>query len=376
MKRILSVIMLFLVGLSSSIVYAEDTGKKSVLGGFEMAGYINAGFGWQRFSKDPVTEAAYDTSYAGVLGSIIPDNLPNPGQQYIQAFTEVAELDVIKQLGKRASLRADILFGRPNSGSWVGNLAEVEQAYLTVLLSDKYDVELTIGRYTTQPGLEPVEPYNLETISWSILTRAVLYPYAATGAQVSISPSDFFSIYIAAVNDLMNNGAPMINDVPSFMSSLVFNWGSDPHKSTFILTPYLGPQLESNHHWTFAIDGTLKYWMTDSFQLGIEGNIRRDNADGGVNTNYAAGLLDLRWDMAEDWYGVFKYAYARQFEEGTGVLNLTGAKQQIHELSLGFGHYISETVKLKGEGRFDIIAPDNGAKQTVPGVAIALACMF
>jgi hypothetical protein len=350
-----------------------------VQGHFEAQGFLNAGMGWQRFLNAPVTEWTNDGSFAGVLGSVIPDvvsgTLPSPGQDNFMAFMEVAELDLIATLSDRAALRADLLFGRALSGSWVPG-TDVEQAFLTALLEKDHNVVFTIGRFGTQAGFEPFEPYNNDAIGWSILARANLYPYLVTGAQLSMDLSEHVSLYLAVANGFSNDTTMKISDTPTGIASLSIAWGPEERASSVTITPFFGPESDSNRHFTMGTDLTAFLWPHEKVQLGLQGIFRRDNGNGGPNTNYAAGLIDVQWYPAEAWYLMARYDFAQQFEAGNGVLNLTGAEQQIHEASVGFGYEFVEGMKLKWEGRVDIVRPKGGTAQYVPGTAMALACAF
>jgi hypothetical protein len=370
-------IILFLLSATHQVIAAENYVK----GGFEMTGFFNAGFGWQRFGGGPPTEFDYDGSFAGVLGSVLPEVAtgipPVEGEDIVEAFMEVFELDIIKQITERATLRADILFGRSQSGSWVIVPGiDLEQAYMTLRLSNSPAIDLTIGRIGTQAGFEPFEPYFNDTISWSVLSRAVLYPYIITGVQLGIEFSDHVALVIAAANNLVNDSDITFNDIPSFVTTLKFSWGADDRENYLAISPYLGPEGKNSRPLTYGSDATLVVWPTKSVQLGIEGLYRRDNGDGGPNTDYAGGFFNLHWDITETFFGGLRFSYARQFDDGSGILNLTGAKQSIYESSLFAGYHITDGVMLKFEGRFDVVDPAVGRTQMVPGVAMALAAAF
>ena len=372
-----------IVFFSATVLSAEDSEKAQsfVGGGFEMSGFFSAGFGWQKFAGGPPTEWVNDGSFAGVLGSVVPEVAtgvpPAQGEDVVEAFVEVFELDIAKQFGERANLAAHIWFGRPFSGSWVqAPGVEIEQAYATVKLSESHDVEFTLGRIGTPAGFEPYEPYSNDTISWSILSRANLYPYLVTGAQLSAALTESFWVYVMAANGCTNDTTFKINDLPSWLASFVFYWGPEEKESFFSITPFAGPESDSNRSWTFGMDTTVSAWLTDNFQLGFQGLFRRDDGAGGPNTDYASGLLNLHWDMTDKFFSFLRYAYANQFDDGNGFLNLTGAKQQIHEASIGGGYWIADGMKLKLEARFDAILPSAGENQWVPGVAMSLVSAF
>lgn len=348
---------------------------------FEVAGFLSAGMGWQRFAGATPTEAANDHSFAGVIGSVIPEvatgGMPSEGEDDTEAFMEALELDIIANLSDRARLRTDILFGRATSGSWVAAPGvELEQAYASMTLSERYNIQLTMGRIGTVVGLEPFEPYNNDTISWSIISRANLYPTIVTGAQISANITDNIDVYLIMANGLTNDTDVKINDAPAGVGSFVLTWGPEDRENILVISPYVGPESGSNRHLTFGIDATIMAPISPDISIGGEALYRRDNGAGGPYTEYAAALLNVKWAIADDLYGVIRYSYAQQFDVGNGVLNLTGGKQQIHEASIGGGYQLTDGVKFKVETRLDVIDPSVGGVQWVPGVAMALACAF
>ena len=352
----------------------------SLLDGFEMYGYLSAGAGWQRFSDASVTEWTNDGSFAGVLGSVIPNVqsgvVPEPKQDDAMAFVEMAELGIAKSFGDRASLRTDIWLGRPGSGSWVPFGIEIEQAYATVTLSRKHDIEFWLGRFVTEAGFEEDSPYDNDSISWSILARSNLYPYYATGAQMIFGLWEGGRLYIGTSNSVINDWDLKANDMPGFYATLSVEWGDEEKGSWLTITPFYGPESGSNRHASYGVNSAGGIWVTPELQIGYDAVYHRDNGFGGPNTDYAAGLLNLHLDFTEETYGFARYAYAHQFEDGNGVLNLTGAKQQIHEWSIGGGHLIAEGIKFKFEARADAVMPSGGATQWTPGAAIGMVCAF
>lgn len=382
MRLLAFIALCFAIAAAPSAALAREALRPvgSVIDGFEMSGYISVGAGWQRFSEAPVTEWANDGSFAGVLGSLIPDvqngTLPSPGQDNAMAFVEAAELDIAKSFGERAKLRADIWFGRPASGSWVPFGVEVEQAYATVTLSEKHEIEFVLGRFSTEAGFEEDAPYDNDSISWSILARSNLYPFYATGAQLTMGLWEGATLYVAASNSAINDWDLKTNDMPAFFATLSMEWGDEEKASWLTITPFYGPESDSNRHASFGVNSAAGIWVTPSFQIGYDAVFHRDNGFGGPNTDYAAGLINFHYDFGDRLYGFARYAYAQQFEAGNGVLNLTGAKQQIHEGSLGGGFLVADGMKLKFEGRADAVLPDGGETQWVPGVAMGLVCQF
>ena len=386
MGRHLTAVVLGIALLLVSLpIGAEEASPRSVAGGFEMAGFLSTGAGWQRFNRAATTERAHDGSYAGVVGSVISDIYaivaPSAGQDSFLFFVEAAELDLMKTLGKRAKLRADLLFGRAASGSWTGiNGIYVEQAFLTVLFGATGAWELAIGRFGSPMGFEPFEPHNQDTISWSILGRSWLYAPISTGVSLSGDITDHWWLLFAVSNGLANDDTARINDMPCAYATLRYSWGEGDRESSISFSPLFGPDSDSNRHFTMGANVTAILWPAERLALGLEGDFRRDNANpdyaGAENTSYYGGLINLRYNFTERLYGVFKTAFLRQDAAGNGWNNLTGQEQNIYEFSLGGGFALAEQVKFKVETRIDLITPEGGENQWVPGLAVSMVNAF
>lgn len=76
MKRAIKSVF-FLLAFFFCISPLNAKKKNFVKGNFEMAGFFNAGFGWQKFAGGTPTEFASDGSYAGALGSLLPAQIPS-----------------------------------------------------------------------------------------------------------------------------------------------------------------------------------------------------------------------------------------------------------------------------------------------------------
>lgn len=369
-------ILFFSSPASSSLPKPEG---KSIIGDFTMSAYLSTGVGWQHFSNAPITEWTNDGSFAGVLGSVLPNVAtgvpPLPTEDIFMAFVEMAEIDIVRHFGERTRLRADLFFGRPFSGSWVGLPGiDIEQAFAAVMLSERYGIEFTLGRFITLVGFESTEPYFNDAISWSILSRSNIYPYFATGAQLSFGIADGVTLFAVVSNGVVGDTTARPNDVPAGLATLEVRWGEEDQESWFTLTPFIGPESGSNRHFSFGADAAFGIWATDRLQVGLDAVYHRDNSAGGENTDYAAGLLNLHYDFTERLFGFLRYTFARQFQGGNGVLNLTGAKQSIHEMSAGGGFQIVDGMKFKFEARTDAVVPAGSRTQWVPGVAMGLVC--
>lgn len=366
-----------LLALIATPAFAADD---HVRGDFTVNGFMNLAGGWQHFSRDPVTETAQDGSYPGPLGEFLPNVqrgiAPSPGQDNLLFAIQLVELDIKKTFGDRASLRADLQFGRAASGSPVGAFA-LEHAFAEVRLTEKYNVQLRLGRFGHQAGLEPYQPYYNDTISWSILWRGSIALGVSTGVGLSADFSDNFSLYVSAVNGLIRDQVTTFAHIPSFIASGVFTWGTTANESNLVLSAFGGYEANNNDDPYVGYDAFIQWWFTDNWQLGLESTYQYHWAAAtGPTTNYIASLLNLHWDITKRFYGVLKYAFCWQTNAGNIFLNLTGAEQKLHEISLGGAYYVADSAKVKFELRTDIVGPKVGNNQYVYGAAAGFAYAF
>lgn len=385
MKRALPALaaLLLVAGAAATASAAMDEGSrfegKRVRGGFEIAGYINTAVGFQHFGRATTTEIADDGSYAGPIGEAIPHfnalYMPAGGQAFTEFYVPDVELDIIKTFGDRARLRADLRFGRQESGSLTAFPAIVH-AYGAVTLSKKHGLELVIGRFGLPPGFEPYDTFDNDTISWSMIWRGLIAPGSGTGVRLAWSPSDHIDLFVAAANGFVHDWTSKDNILPTFIGSMLLKWGPMARQSTFALSPFVGPEQGENRPLTIGTDATLSWWISKRWQLGLEGIFQRDDNDAGPAVNYVGTLLNLHFEPVPSWYTVIKYTFSWQGAPGTLALNLTGAEQKIHEMSLGAGHYLTDNVKLKLEARMDVIDPVAAAWQWVAGAAMGISCAF
>ncbi len=355
-------------------------------GGFEMAGHVMAGTGYQHHNNQINSYAIRDgdTAYGpGVMGKY-QGQATAASTDYFGFFVDEVELDVMKSFGENIRLRADMDFGRVAS-SGLGTAAfTLEQAYATANIPVGNGIEFLLGRFNTPIGFEAADVIDNYTISKSVLFG--LRPTNTTGAKLYYAFNDMVDMHFYVVNTLTQDSDVKVNDVPSLGMRLGFNWG-DEGESTLGISPFFGPETRaSNKHFTFGGDVDLNWWVTEEFALGAEALFRRDNAFGaGVsNTEYLAGLLNLHYAFSDVWDGTLKYVYAKQFDNGNyapgGVLtnwnNLTGLEQGMHQIALAGGYAIADGAKVKMEGRFDIVNPAGLSKQYTYGVAMAFGYRF
>lgn len=388
-------IAVFVLALAAFVATSAQAEEKYVAGGFEAAGHVITGAGYQHFNNRAPTEAANDgttVTTAGVMGKYL-GTAPLTRSDHFSFFVDEVELDIMKSFGENIRLRADMDFGRVASSGFGTAAFSLEQAYATANIPLGNGIEFLLGRFNTPMGFEAYDVNENDTISKSIIVRG-LRPANTTGAKIYYAFSDLVDLHFYVVNSLYADSDVKVNDIPSLGFRLGFNWGDEGTESTFGFSGFFGPESRaSNKHFTFGGDLDLNWWITESFALGLEALFDRNDAVTsttgivpGVNTNYAAGLLNLHYVFSDVWDGTLKYVFAKQFKPGTSAnagntINLTGTQQSMHEIALAGGYSVADGAKLKLEGRFDIIKPSTttapaSRTQYVFGGALAFAYDF
>ncbi|HPQ80308.1 MAG TPA: outer membrane beta-barrel protein [bacterium] len=375
-------ILIAVIALSFVAVTAQAQ-EKYVAGGFEAAGHVNVGAGYQHFNNRTPSYVTNDgdvTYYAGPVGKYL-GTAPTNRSDHFSFFVDEVELDLMKSFGENVRLRADLDFGRVNSSGRGTNAFTLEQAYATANIPLGNGIEFLLGRFNAPIGFEAVDMNDNDTISFSMF-RQGLRPANMTGVKIYYAFSDLVDLHFYVVNTLYQDSDVKINDVPSMGFRLGFNWGEEGTESTFGVSGMFGPESNvSNKHFTFGGDIDLNWWLTESFALGFEGLILRSNTQVALspvseNTWYFGGLMNLHYVFSDVWDGTLRYAYASQKRIGpngalraTGLpvdglagggvwkMDLLGDRQQVHQITLAGGYAIADGAKLKLEGRFDIVQP-------------------
>lgn len=401
-KLIFSVLSVAL--LASGVVFAQEA---YVAGGFEASGHTFIGSGWQRIRaagagavvRDirgdiPGAIGAYADSTAGTARATKSD--------YFKFFVDEVELDLAKTFGENIRLRTDLDFGSTtlNSGARFANGGSaadeagvlVEQAYATTNLAVGNGVELLLGRFNAPMGFESVDVGDNDTISRSIVYRA-LRPQSFTGAKVYYAFSDMVDFHMYIVNaGLVHDDGDVLGvdtDIPSLGFRLGFNWGEEGKESHLGWNGAWGQDHANlKRGWSFLGDVDWQWWATDSFALGGEAIYRQVDSitAGAVNDKYFGGLLNLHYDFSDVWDGTLRYAYAHDVNGAGAVRNnftaagtqsLTGGDQQLHEIALAGNYAITDGATLKLEGGYTYLDPTGGANnQHVFGVGGGFAYAF
>jgi len=178
-------IAILAIGLFAFIATSVDAQEKYVAGGFEMAGHVMAGGGYQHHNNKANTyfttdgDVGYDS---GVMGKYL-GTAPNNSSDHWNFFIDEVELDIMKSFGENVRLRADLDFGRVASSGRNSAAFVLEQAYATANIPVGNGIEFLLGRFNTPIGFESVDVIDNDTISKSVLVTG-LRPANTTGMKI------------------------------------------------------------------------------------------------------------------------------------------------------------------------------------------------
>ena len=388
MKKLITLVLAIGLIAAATSVNAQE---KYVAGGFEAAGHVIAGGGYQHQNNKAATYFTFDGDngyQAGPMGKYM-GQATGPRVDFFGFFLDEVELDIMKSFGENVRLRADIDFARVASSGLFAAALVVEQAYATANIPAGNGIEFLLGRFNTPMGYEAVDINENYTISKSVIVTG-LRPSNTTGMKFYYPFSDLIDFHFYVVNTLTQDSDVKINDVPSLGFRLGFNWGDEGTESTAGISGFFGPESRrSNKHFTYGGDFDLNWWITESFALGLEALFRQDNAvtattgvAPGSNTQYLAGLLNLHYAFSDTWDGTLQFVFAKQYDPTNMIpaalwTNLTGAEQSMYQIWLTLGYMIADGAKMALEGRFDIVNPAGGGNtEYIYGGALAFMYDF
>lgn len=380
--------------------------KGSAAGGLELSGNVDVVTGWQHDSKNAqgLLNGVNDLDNAGLLGEGQLGDFRGQGAAYRDTFNfyiDQVELDINKTFGENIRIRADLDFGRANSGSQRvtgANNFNLEQGYVTANIPVGNGLEFLVGRFNIPLGLEAVDRANNIALSYTNLYR-FLRPHNTTGMKLYYAFNDLFDWHIYAVNNLYDGisltgtsgiGSIGVTDtpIPSWGTRFGFTWGEKGKESTVGLSYAGGPEggvygINAMRHFTNIADLDFSIHATDNFIIAGEGIFRQDNLGGAClpggfnqpavgtaipvqNCRGFGGNLLLAYNFSETWGMYFRYDYL--YDRSGNYINpanyaatTTAGKRQIHDFSLGASYQITEGAKLKMEYRLDMgLIPANG----------------
>jgi len=395
MKR-LCLIALGIIIASLAIVY-PGWAKDSKIGGLEFSGNVDVLAGWQHDDShafDPSGSCPYgigglgcnaaDTvgTGSGQLGDF--RGLAQPSRDTFNFYLDQVEVDLQKSFGENIRIRADLDFGRFLSGSGyntgAGSNFDLEQGYVTANIPIGNGLEFLIGRFNAPIGLESVDRPDNIALSFSNLYR-YLRPHNITGAKLYYAFSDHFDWNVYVVNNLLDTISQGINQdsaVPSYGTRLGLTWGKQGKENTVGLSYAGGPeQYGFKSHLTNIVDLDFMVHVASKFALGGEVMYRQDNLPpslkGLPNSKGFGAFMLFNFIPTDAWNIYFRYDFLDDVNQTAAY---TGAKQLLHDFSIGAGYQIADNAKLKLEYRLDL--HDYSASQPlgtlfIPGFSGTLA---
>jgi hypothetical protein len=303
---------------------------------------------------------------ASVWGWVGYDYLTH--NEYPSLWVAQAAIDVTKTFNQRIAATVEVSVYDSNYRS----KTLLEQAYVSVLLSDQYQTMLTAGRFDANFGVEPRDYWNRLTGTASLLFAA--QPQQLTGAMLT--------------QPLGNSGFKVRPFVTaSFQEANVPN------------SPSVGVTIDYSPHKTFQISATN--WFGPGFVLGDPGSAYY--GDGAAAENYWGPSLDavnggslyffdlkVIWKPTREITLCGEYLFASNISskgrfEWDGVMFLanydindrvrvfgrwsflndpdwivTGIFQRRHEISAGVAYQFYRDIETRAEYRHDFssAAPD------------------
>jgi hypothetical protein len=376
-------LLLFVVSLSLMGLMTADRAQAQEE--LEISGHANVVSGWQRpMGGRPVS---------GTEG-ILNDGLAVPGAASTDTFgffVDEVEVDLARSFGENIRVRADLDLSAHradanNSGNATGFVG-LEQGYVTFNVPVGNGGEFLIGRFNSGIGLDGADRNDLSTISFNTVHRTLL-PHNLTGARFWYGVNDNWSLDFSVVNDL--NDSFGTTDMPSL--GLDVNWtNGDEGRQTWVrISGAGGPETAAKKRYSFLGDLSANIAAGESFDIGIEGTYRQDNAAAGAadNAQYMAGVLQVGYAFSDIWDGTLRYGFTWDLDgdgAGAGGGSAVGSANPLaantiavvglgidgtqHDLSLATGYQITDGAKFVLEGRMDLTRPAAGGTGFTPGFA-------
>jgi hypothetical protein len=352
--------------------------------GLEISGNVDVLVGYQRDSANAANASASAATACGAggltqgdLGACAAGGLvPTASADHFRFLVDQVEIDLSKEFGENLRVRADIdasdLVGTARR---VGDVFEVEQAYVTWNIGSGDGAEWLVGKFNLPIGLESVDRNDNVFSTYTPGFQFVL-PTNVIGTKIYWAFTDNWSLDVGAVNNL--NGLINGNSaIPTGFFRIGANWGDEGNESYVNLGGAFGPeqnvavtgQSENTHYDMLgALWGQVA--LSDTWDIGFEGLYRRTNAitAGGVNQQALAGQLFFVWEATDLWDFQLRYAMLWDLDpvsaagDGIGASTTSstfgGFEGMTHSGTLGATYAIADEAKVKIEYRFDFASND------------------
>jgi hypothetical protein len=301
------------------------------------------------------------------------------------------QLDINKTFGDRFAITADVNFVDADNHMF----GQLEQAFGTVLVSEKSGTLLTVGKFNSSFGVEPRDFWNRATGTTSLLFGAepqdligfmVTQPIGQTGVKVrpfivngfdghlnvDRPPSAGITVEYRPVHEWSFAVTNWVG--PGFLrresASGVYvgdTYGSGPgstspttdssysSSSDVVVGNWLGPDFEARRGGTlYFLDAKATWMPTPDFTLAAEGLFGTTGSSDG-RASWGGVLLLATYDITDRWRAFGRWSF---LNDAQGLV--TGAAQRRHELSAGVRYQIVRNAELRAEYRHDFSDETDG----------------
>jgi hypothetical protein len=272
------------------------------------------------------------------------------------------ELDLTKSFGDRIAASVDVQVVDESDEATV----EIEQAFVSFLLSPENGTILTAGKFNSPWGIEARDYWDRLTGTVSLIFRAqpqdltgVMLTYPAGKSGIILRP--FVALGFddtASLNDSLAGGV-MIEYRPSDALSLAATgWygpgiaapsAPNPYGSSIwtLTNAWYGPDFESDGGHAQFLDLQAYWHARRDLTLGAEYLIAHSH-NPGEDVQWNGVLLLANYDLDDRWRVYTDYSY---LNDPNGVI--TGVSQRRQEVALGVGFRPHQAVDFTLEYRYD-----------------------
>jgi hypothetical protein len=250
------------------------------------------------------------------------------------------EIDVTKTFTERLAASFDIEFVDTNSGA----RTEVEQLFLSALVSPQRRTVLTVGKFNAPFGIEPRDFWDRMTGSRSLLFDAI--PHDLTGMMLTQPVGDStLTLQPFLVNGF--NHDLDVNSQPSF--GLVAAW-EPSNDLRLAVTNMYGPETAGDtgdKQYMLLVEG--EWYITDATTFWAQLLYGTTESPAGSMSWHGAAVI-VNHDFNERWRVFFRWSY---LDDQDGYV--TGDAAARHEVGAGVGWYLHPLIECRFEYRHDFI---------------------
>lgn len=351
--------------------YSSKAEEKAWFEKITVAPILNVISGYQKDDSKTVAVPAGTSALRGGLGELRGN--PGPSRDTFNFYLDSLEVDLWTAPEAMVQLRADFDYSRDNAGAGGAGAVSTEQAYMMVKTKLGRGLQLTLGRVNDPTGIEGEDRFDNPTIFFSWANR--MTANNITGLFLKYPFSDHLDGQLFIINNFRDSIA---NDsvIPSFGGTVNGHWGTEEKPQELGFGFNAGPeQPNDNRHWTFLGDVFVRLHLTRRLRMDVEGLYAQTNTTvaGAKNNKAFAGYILGDLQLGNNWGFYGRYGFARDVN-AVGVF--TGAKQDIHQNTLGFRYQLTENARMRLEYETDWHLPAGDATSLSHAVAMEVNYLF